>query len=98
MQHLDAAVLVVSHDDAPIAVDSDAALRIIELTITCATAADRADMGSISIIQHLHAMIAIFNHNQLPRAVQRDTHRSIELAVACAPLADGPQVLPVAVP
>ncbi len=42
-------------------------------------------------------MIAMLNHNQMTGAVKRNTVRLIELAVACAFLADGPQVLPIAV-
>ena len=43
-------------------------------------------------------MIAVLNHNQMTGAVKRNTVRLIELAIACAVLADGPQVLPIAVP
>ena len=97
MQHLHAVVAVVTHDDAPVAVDGDAAMRRAELAVAAAPATDGADVRSVAVIQHLHARIPMLNHNQMTRAVQRDTIRNGELAVACALLADGPQVLPVAV-
>mgnify|MGYP000954732456 CR=1 FL=1 len=66
--------------------------------VAAAAAANGAHVRSVAVIQHLHAMITVLNHNQMTRAVQRNTIRTVELAVACAFLADGPQVLPVAVP
>ena len=95
LQHLHAMVAVVSHKDAPVAVDGDAALRIVELAVAAAVAADGAHVRSVAVIQHLHAMITMLNHNQMTRAVQRKTPRMAELAVVCA-LFDGPQVLTVA--
>ena len=68
------------------------------MAVAAAVAADGADVRSVAVIQHLHAVITLLNHNQMTRAVQRNTPRIIELAVACAFLANGPQVLPVAVP
>jgi hypothetical protein len=68
------------------------------LAIAAAVAADGAHVRSVAVIQHLHAVIITINNNQMTRAVQRNTPRIIELAVACAFFADGPQVLPVAVP
>ena len=42
LQNLHAMVVGVSHDDAPVAVDGDAAARLVELPVTRALAADGA--------------------------------------------------------
>ena len=88
----------VAHDDAPVAVDANATIRTAELSLPATLAADGADVRTVRVIQHLHAMITTINHNQMTGAIKRYTPRTVELAVACALLADGPQVLPIAVP
>ncbi len=55
-------------------------------------------MRTVGVIQHLHAKIALLDYNQMTGAVQRNPTRTAELAIASALLADGPQVLPIAVP
>ena len=65
-------VAVVSHDDAPVAVDGDAAVRTVELPVTCALAADGANMGAVGVPQHLHAMIAVVNNNKVTGRIERD--------------------------
>ncbi len=91
-------VLGVAHDDAPVAVDANAANWTAELSLPATFAADGADVRTVRVIQHLHAMITILNHNQMTGAIKRYTVRIVELAIACALFADGPQVLPIAVP
>jgi hypothetical protein len=83
-------VAVVSQNDAPVAVDGDA-FRMGELAVAAALAAD----GCGRAIRRRNSALA---RDQMTRAVQRNTPRRAELAVACALLAHGPQVLPVAVP
>ena len=91
-------VLSVAHDDAPVAVDANATTRIVQLSLPATFAADGADVRTVRVIQHLHAMITKLNHNQMTGAIKRYTVRTVELDIACALLADGPQVLPIAVP
>ena len=71
-KNLHAMVAVVSHDDAPVAVDGDAAVRTAELPVTRATAANGANMGAVGVPQHLHAMIAVFNNNKVTGSIERD--------------------------
>jgi hypothetical protein len=73
LQNLNAMVAGIAHDDAPVAVDGDAAIWTAELPIVAASAADGADVRTVGIIQHLHAMIAYINHNQMTGAVKRNT-------------------------
>ncbi len=71
-KNLHATVAVVSHDDAPVAVDGDAAQRTAKLPVTRATAANGANMGAVGVPQHLHAMIAEFNNNKVTGSIERD--------------------------
>ena len=54
-------------------------------------------MGAIAVAKHLHAMVVTINHNNVPRAVERDATGTIELAGACSCAADGADVRAVAV-
>ena len=97
-KYLNAAVAVpFMHDDVAVNVDGDAG-GVGQLSLPTTLAADGADVRTVRVIQHLHAMITIINHNQMTGAIKRYTPKTVELAVACALLADGPQVLPIAVP
>ena len=53
-------------------------------------------MGAVGIPQHLHAMIAIINNNKVAGGIERDTHRTLELAGACPLAADGTDVRAIA--
>ena len=64
MQHLNAMVVAVAHDDVPVTIDGNAATRNFEMSIVTTLPPDGADMRAISIIQHLHAFVPEFNHNQ----------------------------------
>ena len=72
LQNLHAMVVGVSHDDAPVAVDGDAATRVVELSVVIATAADGANMGAVAVAQHLHAMVVSFNYNNVTGGIERD--------------------------
>ncbi len=39
-------------------------------------------MGAVAIAQHLHAMIVLFNNNNVPCGIERNTHGILELAGA----------------
>ena len=91
-------VVGVSHDDAPVAVDGDAATREAQLCVPCASAADGANMGAVAVAQHLHAMVAVINYNNVTGGIERDARGTMELAGACSFAADAAQVRPVAVP
>ena len=65
--------------------------------MAAAFAADGVDVRTVGVIQHLHAMIATLNHNQMTGAVKRNSVRFVELAVACTVLTHASQVLPIAV-
>ena len=97
LQDLNAVVVGVAHYDAAVTVDGYAAKWGFELPIAATFAADGADVRAVGVIQHLHAMIAVLNHDHMTGAVKRNTVRFLEMAITCAKLADGPQVLPIAV-
>ena len=54
-------------------------------------------MGAVAVAQHLHAMIALINNNNVTGGIERDTHGIFELASACSLAADGAQMLAAAV-
>ena len=97
LQNLHAMVEGVSHDDAPVAADGDAATRVAELSVACAFAADGANMGAVAVAQHLHAMVACFNYNNVTGGIERDARGTVELASACSYAADGADMGAVAV-
>ena len=97
LENLHAMVEGVSHHDAPVAVDGNAAIRAIQLSVASAAAADGANMGTIAVAQHLHSMIVSFNDNNVTCSIERDTRGTIELAGACSFAADGAEMLAVAV-
>ncbi len=91
-------VVGVANYDAPITVDGNPAKRDLKLSVAAAFAADGADVRTVGVIQHLHAMIRALNHNQMTGAIQGNTVRFLELAIFCVLMTDGPQVPPIAVP
>ena len=54
-------------------------------------------MGAVAVAQHLHAMVALFNNNNVAGGIERDTRRTIEFAGACSSAADGADMRAVAV-
>ena len=54
-------------------------------------------MGAVAVAQHLHAMIAAINNNNVTGGIERDTRGTLELAGACSCAADGAEMLAVAV-
>ena len=52
-------------------------------------------MGAVAVAQHLHAMIAVFRNNDVPRAIKRCAPWIIELPLPFSFAADGAQVRPV---
>jgi len=52
-------------------------------------------MGAVAVAQHLHAMIAAFRHNDVPRAIKRYAPGTIQLPVPFSSAANGAQVRPV---
>ena len=95
LQNLHAMVAAVSHDDAPVAVDGDAATRAVESSVAWAEAADGANVGAVAVAQHLHAMMS--KYNNVTGGIERDARGIIELAGACAFAADGADMRAVAV-
>ena len=71
LHNLNAMVLGVAHNDAPVAVDANAANRISELSLPATLAADGADVRTVRVIQHLHARINMLKHNQMTGARAR---------------------------
>ena len=49
LENLHAMVVGVSHHDAPVAVDGNAAKRSSQLSVACAEAADGANMGAVDV-------------------------------------------------
>jgi hypothetical protein len=67
------------------------------LPVARAFAADGANMGAITVAQHLHAMIAVINNNNVTCGIERDARGMLELAGACSSAADGAEMRAVAV-
>ena len=53
-------------------------------------------MGAVGIPQHLHAITADFNNNEVASGIERDARRTLELAGACPLAADGADVRAIA--
>ncbi len=81
LQHLNAVVVAVTQDHAPIAVDGDTTAWMEELAVTAALAADGAGVRAVAVIQHLHAMIALLDDNQMAGAIKRNALRISKLAI-----------------
>ena len=73
-QHLHAIVSTIAHDNAPLAINSNAA-RVDELAVAAAVGADGSNMGAIAVPQHLHAMITVVSHKDVPGAVKGNAGR-----------------------
>ena len=82
LKNLKAVVVGVAHYDAAVSVDDNPAKRSFKLSVAATFATDEADMRTIGVIQHLHAMTRILNHNQMTGAIQSNTIRHPELAIA----------------
>jgi len=54
-------------------------------------------MGAVAVAQHLHAMTAPFNNNNVTCGIERDARGILELAGACSSAADGAEMRAVAV-
>ena len=54
-------------------------------------------MGLIAVAKHLHAMVATINHNNVPRAIERDASGTRELAGPGSLAADGADMRAVTV-
>ena len=68
-------VFAVAHDNAPLAINSNAA-RAGELAVAAAVGADGSNMGAIAVPQHLHAMITEVSYKDVPGAVKGKTVRT----------------------
>ena len=54
-------------------------------------------MGAVAVAQNLHAMVAVFNNNNVTRGIECDAHRQFESAGAISFAADGADMGAVAV-
>ena len=54
-------------------------------------------MGAVAVAQHLHAMVDLFNYNNVTGGIERDARGMLELAGACSFAADGADMRAVAV-
>ena len=54
-------------------------------------------MRAVAVAQHLHAMVAVFNYNNVTVGIERDANGTLELAGACSSAADGADMRAVAV-
>ena len=98
LENLHAIVEGVSHDDAPVAVDGDAAIWAAELPVACPLAAQGANMGPIAVAKHLHAMVVLLNNNNVAGGIKRDASGTQELTCSRSSAADGADVGAVAQP
>ena len=49
-------------------------------------------MCAVAVAQHLHALIAVFNYNNVTCGIERDARGTCELAGACSSAADGAEM------
>ena len=68
-------VAAVAHDNAPLAINSNA-VRVGELAVAAAAGADGSNMGAIAVPQHLHAMITALSYKDVPGAVKGNAGRT----------------------
>ena len=54
-------------------------------------------MGAVAVAQHLHAMLALVNYNNVTGGIERDARGILESAGACSFAADGADVSSVTV-
>ena len=54
-------------------------------------------MGAVAVAQHLHAMVAPFNYNNVTGGIERNARGTLELAGAFSFAADGADMRAVAV-
>ncbi len=87
----------VSHDDAPVSIDCNAATREGEMSVALAVAANCANMGAVAVAQHLHAAMKLVNNNNVTSGIKRDTRGTLQLVGACSFAADGAEMRAVAV-
>ena len=74
-------VAAVADDDAPLAVDQNAA-GTIELPISFTSAADGSHVAAVAVAQHLHSMIKRVGYNDVACTVKRDAAGKHELTSA----------------
>ena len=70
-----AIVTGIAHDNAPLAINSNAA-RVGELAVAAALGAVGSNMGAIAVPQHLHAMITLVSYKDVPGAVKGNSGRT----------------------
>ncbi len=73
-QHLHAIVVVLAHDNPPVAINSNTS-RETELAVAAALGANVAHKGAITVPQHLHAMISVISYKDVPGAVKGNAVR-----------------------
>ena len=90
---------VLAYDNAPVAINSNTH-RIVELAVAAAFGAYGANMGTITVPQHLNAAISAISHKDVPGAVKGNAAGITELTVtcACAWTANGAEMRTVRVP
>ncbi len=78
MQHLQAMIPTVAHDDAPLAVDHNAPRRV-ELPITTAFATNGSNVRGVGVAQQLHVVATSISYNDVAGTIQGDTKGIVEL-------------------
>ena len=73
-QHLQAIVDAFAHDNALLAINSIAA-RAVEWAVAAAAGADGSNMGAITVLQHLPAMIILVSYKDVASAVKGNVAR-----------------------
>ena len=74
-------MIVVAHDDAPLAVDQNA-VGNVELPVSTALAADGSYVAAVAVAQHLHSMISAVSYDDVACTVKRDAAGVVELTSA----------------
>ncbi len=74
-------IVILAHDDAPLAVDQNAVGKV-ELPVSTASAADCSYVAAVAVAQHLHSMITHVSYDDVACTVKRDAVGAVELTSA----------------
>ena len=96
LQHLQAMIPTVTHDDAPLAVNRNAPRRV-ELPITTAFAANGSNVRGVVVAQQLHVMAVAICYNDVAGTIQGDAKGVAELTCARAFTAYAPHLSSITV-
>ena len=69
MEHLHAMVTPLTHGKEPLPINDNTG-GTAELAVAAAPAADGSNMGAVAVPQHLHAVIVLVGHKDVPCTIK----------------------------